>query len=173
MLRTLASLIMLLPLCAHADNVMICYNYGCAASSTATFNKAQLADAAALFRGVFNGNEVRAALAKAVGMFARYAGEQTPIWRDKARDDDDGVNGRMDSIDYSENATAYLKILENRGFLKLHRVQPRVVRGATKPHWAACIVEIRTGQQYAVDSWWFDNGKPAAVFPLEDWLKGA
>jgi hypothetical protein len=172
MLRTLASLIMLLPCYAYADDVKICRNYGCTASSKATFNEIQLADAATLFSSDFNSAEGPAALAKAVGLFARYAGEQTPIWRDNTRDDDGSVDGRMDSNDHSKNATAYLKTLKNRGVLTLYRVRPRRVRAATNPHWVVCIVEIRTDQKYAVDSGWFDNGKSAAVVPLEDWLKG-
>ena len=173
MLRITVLLLLLSSFSAYAEDVKICYNYGCAASSMVTFSESQLANAAGLFRGILDGAEEREAIAKAVGLLARYAGEQSPIWRDQAKDDDGGVDGRMDSADHSENTTAYLKILEGRGWLKLHRVQSRVVRGATKPHWAARILEIRTGQQYAVDSWWFDHGKPAAIFRLEDWFKGA
>ncbi|MGH8744315.1 MAG: hypothetical protein ACREUY_08565 [Burkholderiales bacterium] len=166
-------LFLLSSLSAHAEDVNICYNYDCAESRMVRFSESQLANAGSLFRGLHDGAEEREVVAEAVGLLARYAGEQSPIWRDKAKDNDGGVDGRMDSADHSKNTTAYLKILEGRGWLKFHRVQSRVVRGATKPHWAARIVDIRTGQQYAVDTWWFDNGKPAAIFRLDDWLKGA
>lgn len=158
---------------AQAEEVKICYNHGCAASATVTFNEQQLADLAVLFRGHLNASEEREAIVQAVGMLARYAGEQSPIFRDKGRDNDGNVDGRMDSADHSINTTAYLRVLENRGLLKLHRVQSRVLRGATKAHWAARIVEIRTHQEFAVDSWFFANGHPAVIFPLDEWMKGA
>ena len=158
---------------AQAEEVNICYNYGCAASATVTFNEQQLAKVAAQFRGLLNAAEEREAIAQALGMLARYAGEQSPIFRDKGRDNDGNIDGRMDSSDHSINTTAYLSVLENRGLLKLHRVQSRVVRGATKAHWAARIAEIHTHQEFAVDSWFFANGHPAVIFPLDEWLKGA
>ena len=158
---------------AQAEEVNICYNYGCAASATVTFNEQQLAKVAAQFRGLLNAAEEREAIAQALGMLARYAGEQSPIFRDKGRDNDGNIDGRMDSSDHSINTTAYLRVLEKRGLLKFHRVQSRVVRGATKPHWAARLSEIRTHQEFAVDSWFFANGHPAVIFPLDEWLKGA
>jgi hypothetical protein len=158
---------------AHAEEVKICYNYGCAADATVTFSEQQLANVAVLFRGLLNAAEEREAIAQAVGMLARYAGEQSPVFRDKGRDNDGNVDGRMDSADHSINTTAYLRVLEKRDLLKLHRVQSRVVRGAAKAHWAARITEIRTHQEFAVDSWFFDNGHPAVIFPLDEWLKGA
>ena len=32
--------------------------------------------------------------------------------------------------------------------------------------------EIETGQKYAVDSWFEDNGHPAHIVPLIEWKKG-
>jgi len=158
---------------AQAEQVKICYNYGCAANAAVTFNEQQLANVAVLFRGSLNAAEEREATAQAVGMLARYAGEQSPIFRDTGRDSDRNVEGRMDSADHSINTTSYLRVLEKRGLLKYHRVQSRVVRGATKAHWAARIAEIRTHQEFVVDSWFFANGHPAVIFPLDEWLKGA
>ena len=158
---------------AQAEEVKICYNYGCAANATVTFNEQQLGNVAVLFRGHLNAAEEREAIAQAVGMLARYAGEQSPVFRDKGRDNDGSVDGRMDSADHSINTTAYLRVLEKRGLFKLHRVQSRVVRGATKAHWAARITEIRTHQEFVVDSWFFANGHPAVIFPLDEWMRGS
>ena len=30
----------------------------------------------------------------------------------------------------------------------------------------------RPGERYVVDSWFVDNGEPAVVLPLAEWLKG-
>ena len=40
------------------------------------------------------------------------------------------------------------------------------------PHTSAVIVETANGQAYAVDSWFHDNGQPAEVVPLEQWVAG-
>ncbi len=40
-------------------------------------------------------------------------------------------------------------------------------------HWTAHIVDRTTQQEYAVDSWFYDNSQPAFIYPLQDWLKGA
>jgi hypothetical protein len=39
-------------------------------------------------------------------------------------------------------------------------------------HWTARIRDRGTQQVYAVDSWYFDNGHPAAVLAIEDWFAG-
>ncbi len=33
-------------------------------------------------------------------------------------------------------------------------------------------MEVGSGQSYAVDSWFHDNGVPAEIVPLPDWLSG-
>jgi hypothetical protein len=40
-------------------------------------------------------------------------------------------------------------------------------------HWAARIEQKDTGEQYVVDSWFFDNGEPAAIFTRDEWKRGA
>jgi len=85
------------------------------------------------------------------------------------------VDGRMDCIDESTNTTSYLRLLESKGWLRFHRVLEPVRRAPLliNDHWAARIVETQTSREFAVDSWFFDNGRPAFVAPLEEWHKGA
>jgi hypothetical protein len=136
----------------------------------------QLHQVRALFHRLPDAAAERAAIASAIGMFETFAGQQTPTWADKGgNENDDGVNGRMDCIDHSTNTTTYLRLLESEGWLKYHRVLDPVKRAPllVNIHWAARIAEKRSGREYVVDSWFFDNGHPAAIFPLEDWLDGA
>jgi len=37
-------------------------------------------------------------------------------------------------------------------------------------HWTAVIEDASDYQQYVVDSWFFENGKPPVIQTLEDWL---
>jgi hypothetical protein len=74
----------------------------------------------------------------------------------------------------SKNTTSDLQLLFAGGLLKQHAIEARRVRRPLifNVHWSAVIRERRTGRQFAVDSWFLDNGHPPLVQPLEDWLSG-
>ena len=40
------------------------------------------------------------------------------------------------------------------------------------PHSTATIEEIQNQRQFAVDSWFFDNGEDAVVVPYDAWVAG-
>lgn len=165
-----------LGLTAQADEVGICYNYGCAASARVELDEDVLHAARRLLLRAGDEAAEREAISLAIGLFEIFAGRQTPTWADKGRNvNDDGVDGRMDCLDESANATAYLRLLESKGWLRYHRVLEPVKRAPLwfNDHWAARIAEKQTGREFAVDSWFFDNGRPAFVAPLEAWRNGA
>lgn len=159
-----------------ADEVIVCYNYGCAAIDTVELDSNVLNAARRLLLRAKDAVGEREAISLSVGLFETAAGQQTPTWADKGGNiDDDGVDGRMDCIDESTNTTNYLRLLENKRWLRFHRVLTSVMRAPmwVNDHWTARIVEMQTGSEFAVDSWFFDNGQPAFVAPLEEWRKGA
>ncbi|WP_059418471.1 hypothetical protein [Sulfuricella sp. T08] len=163
-------------LAAQADEVSICYNYDCAATARVNLRAYQLLAARRLLLRATDAVEERKAISLVIGLFEVAAGRQTPTWADKGRNvNDDGVDGRMDCIDEAANANSYLRLLESKDWLKYHRVLEPVKRAPllVNDHWAARIVEQMTGQEFAVDSWFFDNGQPAFVVPLDEWLAGA
>lgn len=163
-------------LTAQADEVTICYNYDCAVTARVNLRAYQLRAARRLLLRATDAVGERQAISLAIGLFEVAAGRQTPTWADKGRNvNDDGVDGRMDCIDESANATAYLHLLEDRGWLRHYLVLEPVKRAPllVNDHWAARIVEKNTGREFAVDSWFFDNGQPAFVVPLDEWLNGA
>jgi hypothetical protein len=81
---------------------------------------------------------------------------------------------QMDCIDESTNTTTYLHMLERAGVLKWHRVEERKTRNLFSllrwPHTTAVISEKESGKRWAVDSWFYDNGVPPVVLPLETWF---
>lgn len=168
--------VLCLSLTAQADEVSICYNYDCAVTARVNIRAYQLRSARRLLSRATDAVEEREAISLAIALFEVAAGRQTPTWADKGGNaDDDGVDGRMDCIDESANATRYLRLLESKSWLKYHLVLEPVRRAPllVNDHWAARIVEKKTGREFAVDSWFFDNGQPAFVVPLEEWLAGA
>ena len=123
-----------------------------------------------------NAQAERAAIAQVIGRMYAIAGEQTPVWRDKGGNyADGGENGKMDCIDHSTNTTAFLRLLQAHGWLRFHAVLEPVLRRRFlfAEHRAALIRERETQKDYVVDSWYVDNGRPAVVLPVEDWLAGA
>lgn len=161
---------------AKADDIQICYNYDCATSTMAYFRGIQLAQVRLLFAWVTDAESERNAIARAIGMFITFAGRQTPTFRDRARNDnEDEVDGRMDCIDHSRNNTAYMRLLEARGWLRFHAVLDPVSRAPLifNEHWSARIAEKEGGEEFVVDSWFFDHGHPPVIYTLEEWKKGA
>jgi hypothetical protein len=164
-----------IPGLARADQVTICYNYGCYAKAQVTYSDRQLDALQQLLAAAGDARAEREAISVAIGRMYAIAGEQTPVWRDKGGNyADGGENGQMDCIDHSTNTNAFLRLLQAHGWLRFHEVlQPfRRTLFIVAVHWAARIRDRETQQAYVVDSWFFDNGHPAAVLTLEDWLAG-
>ncbi len=174
--RAAACLAALAALPCAAEEVSICFNYGCAERTTVRYSPLQLGQAQAPLAGADSPAAERAALAHAVAWLYFHAGTQSPIWRDRGGnfDDDEARPGRMDCIDHSTNTTAFLRLLERRGWLRFHSVGEPALRGRLlNDHWAARVVERTSGEEWVVDTWFLDPGLPASVFPLKAWLDGA
>ncbi len=161
---------------AHAEEVTICYNYGCNARAPVNYGEQDLERLQRQLAAASDAKAEREAIALVIGRMYSIAGQQTPVWRDKGGNyADGGENGKMDCIDHSTNTTAFLRLLQARGWLRFHEVLEPLMRRRffVADHWSARIRERETQEVYVVDSWFFDNGRPAAVMPVEDWLDGA
>jgi hypothetical protein len=160
---------------AHAEVVTICYNYGCYTRAPVDYRQEQLERLHQQLAAAGDAAAERAAISAVIGRMYAIAGEQTPVWRDKGGNyADGGENGKMDCIDHSTDTTAFLRLLQARGWLRFHDVLAPIMRRRFffAVHWAARIRERATQKVYVVDSWYFDNGHPALVMPVEDWLAG-
>jgi len=174
-----SGLLLLLLLCVapvRADmEVSVCYNYGCNSEARVSFSTVQLEKIRDQFALAANPERERSILATAAGQLLAWAGQQSPIWRDRAGNyADDYVQGRMDCIDHSTTTTRLLHLIEENGWLRFHRVLPPVRRTSfvIGQHFSANIEEKISGLRYAVDSWFVEHGQPAVVMPLEEWLAG-
>ncbi|HEX8963237.1 MAG TPA: hypothetical protein VF801_09565 [Rhodocyclaceae bacterium] len=181
-----AALPLLLAGPAWADtSVQVCYNYGCAVEAQVVLAEARFAELGRLLATARTPEAERDLLALAVGRLYAWAGEQTPVWRDRGGNynDDDSQSGRMDCIDHATTTTRFLDALAARGWLRFHRVLPpqRRTRFLIGQHFSAAIEELGpvrdpehpAPERYVVDSWFRDNGKPAVIMPLEQWQEGA
>ena len=161
---------------AHAaDAVEICFNYGCARREEVQILDADLDAARALLGQPADADEERERLGRAVALLYVAAARTTPIANDRGGNFpfDTGVSGVMDCIDHSVNTTAFLAVLQKHGLLHFHEAGPRLKRMRfLAEHWAGQVTERATGAVYAVDSWYFDHGEPAAVMPEREWRWG-
>jgi len=158
---------------ARAEEVTICYNYGCNARAPVDYSEADLEGLQRLLAVAGDAAAEREAISLVIGRMYAIAGAQTPVWRDKGGNyADGGENGEMDCIDHSTNSSAFLRLLQAHGWLRFHEVLEPVMRSRLLffEHWAARIRERATQTDYVVDSWFFDNGRPALVLPVRDWL---
>lgn len=177
-------LCLLLLACARAEAgeaLGVCYNYGCLSETEVLYSDAQLRRVRNLLLDARSDTQERALIGVAVGWMLGWAGQQSPISADRGGNyADEGVHGRMDCIDHSTTTTRLLRLMELRGWLHYHRVlaPARRTTALLFEHFSAQIQEknSRAGElapaRYAVDSWFFDNGQPAVVIPLEKWLDG-
>lgn len=168
---------------AAQQRIEICYNYGCTSTATVIFSKRQLAEVRNLLDDAVDAAHERELIAVVIGRLLGWAGKQSPIRADRGGNyRDDGVYGRMDCIDHATTTTRLLKVLERRGWLRWHRVLESELRSRYLifDHWSAVIEEEPRAPfrdvhpyarpRYVVDSWFYDNGQPAVVMPLEAWM---
>jgi len=191
-MRFLALLLLLHSLSASAvERVSICFNYGCLSKAEVVFADTQLDEIARLLRAATTPAQERDAVAQAVGRLLGWAGQQTPIAADRGGNYADmAVYGKMDCIDHSTTTTRLLRMIEAKGLLHFHRVLDPALRHRffIFDHYSALIEEkekaasdcgcdgevekIESPERFVVDSWFFDNGRPAVVMPLARWKSG-
>jgi hypothetical protein len=165
------------------ERIEVCFNYGCLNTATVTYGRALLAQVRDLLDDAASAAHERELIGAAVGRLLGWAGRQSPIGADRGGNyADDGVYGRMDCIDHATTTTRLLQMLQRRGWLRWHRVREPEVRTRLVifDHWSAVIEAAPKAPyrdayplsrtRYAVDSWFYDNGEPAVVMPLDAWM---
>ena len=162
---------------AQAYTLDTCTDYHCDIIVPVTLDHRERTQIEQLFTDVKTPAEERVRIARAIGLFERLVGPKNGTNDDLGKNPSDApyspLGGQLDCISESTNSTTYLKQLETSGLLKWHSVSERSVRRRWlfAVHWTA-VISDREGVQYAVDSWYGENGEPAIVLPLEEWHEG-
>jgi hypothetical protein len=156
----------------------VCLLYGCRRIAEMGLTRAQWGR----IRGLFtpparHAAQERERIARAIGVMETLVGERLGTAGDRGG----GWRGlftispQQDCIDESTNTTAYLRIMADAGMLRWHTIEAPVSRGHVifgHPHTTAVVMDTATGTDYAVDSWFLDNGQPALIIPLSAWRRG-
>ena len=155
--------------------VFTCIDYHCDAGRTVTLTADQWQSVRDLFPASTTPKEERENIRQAIALLENTVGSMTGTWRDLAGNAAGaGQRGQLDCISESKNTTTYLQLLFADGLLKWHGIGERRVRHPLifNVHWTAVIIDRSSGERFAVDSWFLDNGQPPIIQPLEDWLSG-
>lgn len=159
------------------DRFSVCYNGTCKEVAQTGLSAQQWHQIEAVFTPRAPEPEMeRKQIATAIGLMEQFVGVLTDTAHDRGRNDvsEPGDNW-MDCIDESTNTTTYLKMFQAAGLLRWHRVEDRQTRGwflFGYPHTSAVVRDLSSGRSYAVDSWFYDNGVPPVILPVEVWHDG-
>ncbi len=131
---------------ASDASIGICFNYGCNTEVPVWFRETDLLMVRETLSRVTDPESEREAIASALAQLYRVAGGQTPIFADRAGNlRDAGVEGRMDCIDHSTSTSRLLGLLEDRGWMRFHRVvEPARRSRLILQHFSAVIEEYAT-----------------------------
>ncbi|MFM9863256.1 MAG: hypothetical protein ACKVRO_06585 [Micropepsaceae bacterium] len=167
-----------------SDNSALAFRFcggaGCGYPKTIRFTQGEWAQIVApLEAPASSSSEEREGLAAVVGRFETVAGAKTGAATDLGGTLFNGSGaGQLDCFSEASNTSNLLGLLQRRGVLLFHRVEEPAMRGflfgtpAFAAHSTAVVREKETGEPYAIDSWFFDNGHEAAVVELGRWKWG-
>ncbi len=156
----------------------VCHSYGCRQKTLVELSDQEWALIMAPLKETTKvPAQERAQIVKSIALIEHITGEKI------GTDQDVGgatIRGhgfyQLDCIDEAVNTSKYLRFFAEENLLSLHDVSMPARRGTfidgAWPHNTAVVVEKETGQRYAIDSWFFDNGQEPSIVPLEAWLDG-
>lgn len=152
-----------------------CTDYHCDILQPVTLSPSHWQQIRALLPPQKSAKQEREQIGKAIAQLEQMVGKLNGTWRDLAENDGDGSDpGQLDCIAESLNTTTYLQLMEQDNLLKWHRAEPRQRRNPWlfDFHWTATLLDREAQQIYAVDSWFFENGQPPVIQPIDEWLSG-
>lgn len=153
----------------------ICMDFGCKHQQTIALNDEEWKSVANWFQEPSSAHAERKQIKQAIGWMEVVVGRHTPTYRDVGGDlmneEKEAIfPGQLDCIDESLNTTTYLKLFEQYGLLKHHKVLDRAYRRAVfDQHWAGQIEALETGERWVVDSWFQHNGFLPYLQRSEEW----
>lgn len=156
----------------------VCHGYGCRWMTNVRIEPSAQAEFAALFKPVSrNAAEERARLGRAIALFEIKIGVAVGTSNDRyAATTLNKDPGQLDCIDETVNTTTYLRLLKSLGYMRHHVIGEAAQRGSLSGFAfndfitnTAVIVETKTGAKYAIDSYFYGNGREPKIMPLATW----
>jgi hypothetical protein len=158
-----------------------CHGGGCAQVANVSISPEEWQQVVNVFTPQPESAEVeRSCIANAIGLMEKIVGAKTGTSSDRAGTfGNSNIPGQLDCNDESTNSTTYVKLMIRAGLIRFHEIQDTKTRNFFYNGWPHTTAVIREkpsdstpGKSYAVDSWFYDNGKPAVIIPLSVWQSG-
>jgi hypothetical protein len=158
----------------------VCHGYGCRIRKVVNFEPFAWEEVAKLFEPEpMSAAEERERLARAIALLEIKIGAAIGTSTDEAAADTfGGEPDQLDCIDETVNTTTYLQLLAKEGLMRRHRVGIAAQRGSLSGFRyndfitnTAVIMEKETGIAFAVDSYFYANGREPKIMPLAEWKK--
>jgi hypothetical protein len=152
----------------------VCQGGGCLETNQLSMTDLEWRDVKHVFiNKATSAEQERVQIAKAIGEFERIIGAKNGTAADLAGTFFDGkLTGQLDCNDEAINTTTYMRLLKSNGLMQLHEIEDTRTRNfffTGWPHTTAVIRDIKTNDRYAVDSWFYDNGKSATILTFAKW----
>ncbi len=155
--------------------MVVCHGFDCRRRTNLVLSGADAKKFASIMAGSKSAGAERAAIGRAIAYFEQRSIQAIGV-KDEPKSDltQSGLMGQMDCIDESTNSRSLLRYLESRGLLKFHSVLGNVSRGffadGRYPH-STAVVQEKSGQKWAVDSWYEPAGGKPDIMPLTEWQR--
>jgi len=155
----------------------VCAGGGCADIKHVSLNDEEWQTITVIFSRAgtpANAEQERSLIALAIGAFEKIIGAKTGTSADLGGTFH-SIQGQLDCNDEAINSTTYMRLMRQNGLIHLHEIEDMRTRNfffSGWPHTTAVIHELATGERYAVDSWFYDNGFPATIVPFALWKSG-
>ena len=158
----------------------VCHGYGCRLRTYVRMDRDAWADVVAVFRPTpATAAEERARLARAIALMEIKVGGAVGTATDEAAAATfGGEPDQLDCIDETVNTTVYLRLLAAEGLMRWHSIGVAAQRGSLTGFRyndfitnTAAIIETATGESFAVDSYFYPNGREPKILPLAEWRR--
>jgi len=162
---------------ASLNGFDVCHGGGCAGINQVSLSADEWQRVTAEFSPLpQDAEDERSRIASAIGLLEQIVGDKIGTHNDFAGTFGAfSTPGQMDCNDEASNSNTYIKLMVKADLIRFHELSDTKVRNFFFngwPHTTAAILDKKTGKTYAVDSWFYDNGVPAVIIPLELWKTG-
>jgi hypothetical protein len=159
-------------------DLTVCSGYNCNFITNIKFTDQDRREIINLFpSGLRTAKQERDMISKAIGKMEQITGLIVGTNVDKGgvlENEYIGDITRQDCVDESSTTTNYLKYLVDLELIYYHNIEIPQSRGALIdgrwPHFTAVVRDKKTSEQFAIDSWYLDNGETPIIMPLKDWV---
>lgn len=161
----------------EGQRVFVCHAYTCRMVTGVTFSDAEVDQIAGVLKaGAPDAETERAAISVAVQQFELIVGARIGTSGDlPGMQFGQGSADQMDCIDEATNTTSLLLVLQEKGYLRHHRVEEPAGRGfffdGRYPHATAVLTDLGARKKWAINSWPRANAGAPVIQPLSEWKR--